>query len=77
MVPQGAALAALVSAHYEAILSFYGTDLGLRMARKHLGWYLDAAGAQAHRPAMLTATDPALVLALIDRAFTDAERLAA
>ena len=76
-VPQGAALAGLVAAHYEAILSFYGRDLGLRMARKHLGWYLDAAGAQAHRPVMLTATDPALVLALIGRAFTDAERQAA
>ena len=77
VVPQGAALSALIAGHYEAILSFYGRDLGLRMARKHLGWYLDAAGAQAHRPAMLTATDPAWVLALIARAFGDAERLAA
>ncbi|MGQ0564134.1 MAG: tRNA dihydrouridine synthase DusB [Gemmobacter sp.] len=77
VVPTGAALAALVSAHYEAVLSFYGTDLGLRMARKHLGWYLDAADARSHRPAMLTATDPALVLTLIDRAFTEPERRAA
>ncbi len=77
VVPQGAALAALVAGHYEAILSFYGTELGLRMARKHLGWYLDAAGLQSHRPAMLTAIDPALVLTLISRAFIDAERRAA
>lgn len=75
--PHGAALAALVAGHYEAILSFYGRDLGLRMARKHLGWYLDAAGALAFRPAMLTATDPAIVLSLISRAFTEAERRAA
>ncbi len=77
VVPQGAALAALVAGHYEAILSFYGTELGLRMARKHLGWYLEAAGLQSHRPAMLTAIDPALVLTLISRAFIDAERRAA
>jgi tRNA-dihydrouridine synthase B len=77
VVPQGAALSDLVSAHYDAILAFYGRDLGLRMARKHLGWYLEAAGASAHRAAMLTANDPETVLALIDRAFADVERLAA
>ncbi len=77
VIPHGAALVSLVSAHYEAILTFYGRDLGLRMARKHLGWYLEAAGAQTHRPAMLTATDPALVLTLIDHAFGEAERQAA
>ncbi|MET3587431.1 nifR3 family TIM-barrel protein [Pseudorhizobium tarimense] len=27
--------------HYEAMLSFYGLEAGLRHARKHLGWYLD------------------------------------
>jgi len=25
--------------HYTDMLSFYGTELGVRMARKHLGWY--------------------------------------
>jgi tRNA-dihydrouridine synthase B len=77
VVPTGTALAALVAAHYEAILSFHGRDLGLRMARKHLGWYLEAAGAGACRQALLTATDPAVVLALIGRAFADPERCAA
>jgi len=42
-VPQGAALADLVAAHHEAMLSFYGQDLGGRVARKHLGWYMDDA----------------------------------
>ncbi|MCD9146856.1 tRNA dihydrouridine synthase DusB [Pseudophaeobacter flagellatus] len=37
----------MVSAHYEAILSFYGADLGLRVARKHLGWYMDVAKTPA------------------------------
>ncbi|MFB9150551.1 tRNA dihydrouridine synthase DusB [Roseovarius ramblicola] len=40
-VPQGDALADLVAAHHEAMLSFYGCDLGGRVARKHLGWYMD------------------------------------
>ncbi len=26
------------------MLAFYGTELGLKMARKHLGWYLEEAG---------------------------------
>lgn len=25
--------------HYQAMLDHYGTDTGVRMARKHLGWY--------------------------------------
>ena len=75
--PTGDALADLVAGHYDAILTFYGRDLGLRMARKHLGWYLDAAGAGIHRTAMLTATDPGQVFALIGCAFTDDRKAAA
>ena len=40
-------LAALVLRHYADILGFYGTDLGLRVARKHLGWYMEAARTPA------------------------------
>lgn len=62
-VPQGAALADLVAAHYQAMLGFYGRDLGLRVARKHLGWYMDeATTAPALRQQVLTARDPAEVL---------------
>lgn len=64
--PYGADLVALVGAHYEAILGFYGRDLGLRVARKHLGWYSDAACGDARaRRAALVATDPARVVALL------------
>jgi len=79
-IPEGAALVALVSAHYEAILSFYGRDLGIKTARKHLGWYSDAAnGANALRHRLLTATDPAEVLRLLPDALCplpDVERAA-
>jgi tRNA-dihydrouridine synthase B len=30
---------AVVRQHFEAMLSHYGTETGVRMARKHLGWY--------------------------------------
>lgn len=70
VIPSGMALAALVAEHYEAMLCFYGRDLGLRIARKHLGWYADAAGTDpALRALMMVATDPADTLALIARAF--------
>ena len=32
---------ALILEHYGDMLSFYGMELGLRNARKHLGWYVD------------------------------------
>jgi tRNA-dihydrouridine synthase B len=76
-VPEGADLAALVAGHYEAMLSFYGTDLGLRCARKHLGWYLEAAGLSDHRATLLMTDSPTQVLHLINRIFSQSERRAA
>jgi nifR3 family TIM-barrel protein len=69
---------ALVSALYGEMLGLYGHEIGLRHARKHLGWALDTAAACAgapdallrtHRHCVLTATDPALVLRLLADAF--------
>ncbi len=34
----------IASRHVEAMLSHYGGQLGLRNARKHIGWYLRASG---------------------------------
>lgn len=66
VVPQGAALADLVAGHYQAMLGFHGRDLGLRIARKHLGWYIEAAGGDpALRARLLREGDPAAVLALL------------
>jgi nifR3 family TIM-barrel protein len=33
--------------HVESMLSHYGTGLGLRNARKHIGWYLEKSGRAA------------------------------
>jgi nifR3 family TIM-barrel protein len=75
-VPHGNALSDMISEHYEAMLSFYGAAVGLRLARKHLGWYADAAGAPLRRE-MLLASTPAATLALIGAAFGSCERVAA
>jgi nifR3 family TIM-barrel protein len=42
--PALSAQAAIALAHVEAMLSHYGTFLGLRNARKHIGWYLEQCG---------------------------------
>lgn len=77
-IPERDTLYDIISRHYEEMLSFYGADLGVRIARKHLGWYMDSAGADpALRARAMIATDPAAVLGLIDRAFSEATRRAA
>lgn len=65
----------LLAEHYEAILSAYGIRLGLRIARKHVGWTLDVrprdeASARALKARMMQAEDPGSVIADI-RAWFD------
>ncbi len=74
VVPKGAALGALVAQHYEAILDFYGLDLGRRIARKHLGWYMQTAATPATlRHDILTCRSPQMVLRLLSQAFDPAQ----
>ncbi|MBB4001510.1 tRNA dihydrouridine synthase DusB [Aurantimonas endophytica] len=59
-------LADLVEEHYEAMLSHYGAEAGLRRARKHLGWYLDrfaaaATVAPSDRAAILGGSDTSAI----------------
>ncbi len=66
----GEAIADYVVSHYEAMLELYGVDSGLRQARKHLGWYLDAhAPTSAHRTPIMTSTDLNAVISGIRAAF--------
>jgi len=77
-IPQGRDLLRLVQDHYTAMLSFYGTALGLRVARKHLGWFMDGcATAPDLRKRILTAPSPDTVLALLPDALSPPERSAA
>ncbi|MDB5621725.1 MAG: dusB [Devosia sp.] len=78
--PRGAALADLISEHYEAILLEYGTGVGLRAARKHLDWYSEAAGLSLDKPtrtALLNNEHPAEVIEMIARLFAGDWRAAA
>ncbi|WP_045390626.1 tRNA dihydrouridine synthase DusB [Falsirhodobacter sp. alg1] len=75
VVPQGAALADMVIGHYQAMLGFYGIELGVKVARKHLGWYLEAAGAVKGNA--LTETDPAAVEKAVRAALSEPARCAA
>jgi nifR3 family TIM-barrel protein len=78
IVPKGPSFSDMVSSHYEAMLMFYGSDLGLRVARKHLGWYMDVAGTPRDlRGSVLTSTDPANVLALLPDALIQPAQVAA
>ncbi|MDO8328191.1 MAG: tRNA dihydrouridine synthase DusB [Cypionkella sp.] len=70
-VPAGAALADLVVEHYEAILSFYGSGLGLRVARKHIDCYMQSANTTLHRAEILTSKSPAAVTALLHESFCE------
>ncbi|PWJ87858.1 tRNA-U20-dihydrouridine synthase [Mesorhizobium loti] len=73
-LPQGSTvLTDYIVAHYEDMLALYGVESGLRQARKHLGWYLDrhAGGvADDSRKAILTAFEPARVIALLRDVFS-------
>jgi len=78
VVPVENAFSDIVSAHYEAMLTFYGTRLGLRVARKHLGWYMDHAGTPSTlRRLILTAQQPADVLRLLPEALATNWQVAA
>ncbi len=75
---------AIILAHYEDMLSFYGMDLGLRNARKHLGWYVDdlfkqRSEALIWRARLCREDVPANVLKSINEMFVvlDGEREAA
>ncbi|MEP3525528.1 MAG: tRNA dihydrouridine synthase DusB [Hyphomicrobiales bacterium] len=73
--PTQDALVDIIIEHYEALLDHYGEHIGMRAARKHLSWYLDANENRARqtpkeeRLVLLTNTDTALILKTIKTVF--------
>ena len=68
--PPLAARLAIVLEHYDAMLAHYGRETGLRMARKHLGWYAKGLpGAAEFRAAVNHEDQPDRVIALIRAVF--------
>ena len=65
--------------HYEAMLSHYGVESGMRVARKHLGWYCKGLPASAEfRSTIMAAPTVAEARELIRRFYEPLiERLAA
>ncbi|MEL6792228.1 MAG: tRNA dihydrouridine synthase DusB, partial [Pseudomonadota bacterium] len=71
--PEGDALLDLIQEHYEAMLAFYGVDLGLRIARKHLSWYLRRLpNGEALRATLMRAASPADAIRELSAGFADA-----
>ncbi|MBS0219777.1 MAG: tRNA dihydrouridine synthase DusB [Proteobacteria bacterium] len=70
---------AIVREHFESMLEHYGSETGVRMARKHLGWYSKGLPASAEfRAAVNRETEPRKVRAMLADFFRPAvERQAA
>ncbi len=70
---------ATILRHLEDVLGHYGSHAGVRMARKHIGWYSKGLpGSAEFRAAVNRIDEPALVGAAIDRFYdVAAERMAA
>jgi tRNA-dihydrouridine synthase B len=76
--PSGSELLNLTLGHYAALLAHYGPWVGVKAARKHLGWYLaDRVLPPSLRQALMTSTDAGRVMRLLETAFATAERQAA
>lgn len=61
---------AIVKEHYEAILSHYGVETGVRMGRKHMAWYSTGLkGSAEFRNQVMKSHDPADVMQLVDGFF--------
>ena len=65
-IPSGTDFADMICRHYESMMSFYGEVIGNRVARKHLGWYMDEIEAPISvRKRILTERATASVLDLV------------
>ena len=68
---------AILLAHYDAMLGHYGREAGMRIARKHLGWYsAGMPGSAGFRAEVNRIADAEAVVALVHRFFDCAEPLA-
>src|SRR5216684_7994003 len=59
----------IVRSHYDDMLSHYGTEVGLRIARKHLGWYSKGLPGSAEFRAEVNQTEDVPRVKALLRAF--------
>jgi tRNA-dihydrouridine synthase B len=56
----------LIAEHYDAMLSHYGNEVGVNMARKHIGWYTKGLhGSAEFRNRVNQIPDPKMVQAML------------
>ncbi len=73
-IPTGNDLIRMITKHYDDILKFYGHELGNRVARKHLGWYMDYIGTnRTLRRAVQTEKNTTVVMSLIQNLYDTSE----
>ncbi|WP_187288747.1 tRNA-dihydrouridine synthase, partial [Anaplasma marginale] len=52
----------IVLKHYDSAVDYYGKDIGVKILRKHLGWYsVSNAGATYFRAQINTMSDPVAI----------------
>jgi tRNA-dihydrouridine synthase B len=62
---------ALIIEHYQAMLEHYGTETGVKMARKHIGWYTKGLpGSAEFRNRVNFVDDPAEVVRSLEAFYT-------
>jgi len=67
--PRGNALGRLIHAHVAAVHRQYGPEQGLRIARKHIGWYLEQNRPEVDRRPLLALTDASRQLEALSALF--------
>jgi tRNA-dihydrouridine synthase len=72
----------IAHAHVEAMLDHYGAALGVRNARKHVGWYLETSGHRRHevkewRRRLCTEDEPRRLLSGLEAFYAEALEVAA
>jgi nifR3 family TIM-barrel protein len=80
--PSLAQQARIAREHVEAMLIHYGAELGLRNARKHIGWYLEKSGrtaetVKAWRRQLCTEANPDRVLDGLAAFYDETQEVAA
>ncbi|PLK71139.1 tRNA dihydrouridine synthase DusB [Rhizobium sp. TH135] len=71
--PQASEIPGLVVEHYRMMLEHYGPEVGVRHARKHLGWYLDRHArdlAGETKAAIMTSKDAGFVAEALELALS-------
>ena len=65
----------IINNHLEHLYSFYGTISGVRIARKHIGWYFDSLGPipLTLKKEIYQTLNPVQQIAMVNSVFSDTE----